>query len=108
MRKGANPDVFQKKLNQDVLQYIGPQLENIAHISLSQFEKNGNSYGFVIQPLTSIHLNSHLDYELEPNSDISYVYIFSIIALAILLIACINFVNLSTARSEKRAKEVDS
>ena len=106
LRKGTNPDVFQKKLNQDVLQYIGPQLEKIANISLSQFEKNGNSYGFVIQPLTSIHLNSHLDYELEPNSDISYVYIFSIIALAILLIACINFVNLSTARSEKRAKEV--
>ena len=60
----------------------------------------------MLQPLTSIHLNSHLDYEIEPNGDITYVYIFSAIALAILLIACINFINLATARSEKRAKEV--
>ena len=106
LRKGTNPDVFQKKLEEDVLKYIGPQLEKVAHISLEQFIKSGNSYSYIIQPLTSIHLNSHLDYELEPNSDISYVYIFSVIALAILLIACINFINLSTARSEKRAKEV--
>ena len=60
----------------------------------------------MLQPLTSIHLSSHLDYEIEPNSNIYYVYMFSAIAVAILLIACINFVNLATARSEKRAKEV--
>jgi len=59
-----------------------------------------------LQPLTDIHLYSHLDYEIAANSDISYVYIFSVIAIFVLLIACINFMSLSTARSSIRAKEV--
>jgi putative ABC transport system permease protein len=106
LRKGVNLVDFQKKLNEEVTKYASPQLKAVAGISLEQFRAAGNDYGFVLQPLTFIHLNSHLDGEIEPNGDITYVYIFSAIALAILLIACINFVNLATARSEKRAKEV--
>jgi putative ABC transport system permease protein len=59
-----------------------------------------------LQKLTDIHLHSHLDSELEENGDIKRVYIFSAIALFILLIACINYMNLSTARSVLRAKEI--
>jgi len=59
-----------------------------------------------LQPLKSIHLYSHLDGEIEPNGDISRVYIFSAIALLILLIAGINYMNLSTARSSLRAREI--
>ena len=59
-----------------------------------------------LMPLTDIHLHSHLDSEIEANGDIKYVYTYIIIALFILVIACINFMNLSTARSMKRAKEV--
>ncbi|GAB4032939.1 ABC transporter permease [Spirosoma jeollabukense] len=59
-----------------------------------------------LQPLTSIHLRSHTDSEVEPTGDISYIYLFSAIGLFILLIACINYMNLATARSAGRAKEV--
>jgi putative ABC transport system permease protein len=59
-----------------------------------------------LQPLTSIHLHSHLQHEIEANSDIVYVYVFSAIALFILLIACVNFMNLATARYACRIREV--
>jgi putative ABC transport system permease protein len=59
-----------------------------------------------LQPLKDIHLTSRLDYEIEPNGDKSDIYVFSIIGVVILIIACINFMNLTTARSAKRAREV--
>ena len=61
---------------------------------------------FYLQPLIKIHLHSNLERELEPNSDIAYVYILSAVAVFVLLIACINFMNLSTARSANRTREV--
>jgi putative ABC transport system permease protein len=64
------------------------------------------NYRMELQPLTAIHLHSNLDYEMAANGDIKYVYIFSIVALLILFIAVINYVNLSTARSSVRVKEI--
>lgn len=66
----------------------------------------GGKVEYSIQPLTDIHLHSDLQNEPSGQSDIAYIYAFSAIALFILLIACINFMNLSTARSAKRAQEV--
>ncbi|MFO7446621.1 MAG: ABC transporter permease [Ignavibacteriaceae bacterium] len=106
LKKGASAEELQKKLPAFTDKYAGPQLHQAIGIPFDELEKRGDSYGFYLTPLTDIHLHSHLDYEIEPNSDIKYVYIFSIIAVFILLIACINFMNLSTARSAMRSKEV--
>ncbi|HYC28979.1 MAG TPA: ABC transporter permease, partial [Chitinophagaceae bacterium] len=72
------------------------------------YERNQNERysAFYTQPITSIHLSSHLKWELEPNGDQTYVYIFTIIGIFIILIAAINYINLSTAKSSIRAKEI--
>jgi putative ABC transport system permease protein len=67
---------------------------------------NGNYFRTVLKPLLDIHLRSVSEYELDKGGSMQYVYLFSFIAVIILLIACVNFMNLSTARSFNRAKEV--
>ena len=69
-------------------------------------ERSGVTFGFHLQPVRRIHLYSHLAAEYQPNGQAAYVYIFSGVALLILLIACINFMNLATARATQRAREV--
>ena len=66
----------------------------------------GATYRMELQALTSIHLHSHLDYELSRNGDIKYVYLFAAVALLVLGIAVINYINLSTARASIRMKEI--
>jgi putative ABC transport system permease protein len=107
LRKGVDPASFVRKLSVGLIQrYIGPLVQSLLHLSMDDFYKSGNKYVFTLTPLTAIHLHSNKSSELEPNGNIQYVYIFSAIALFILLIACVNFMNLSTARSANRAKEV--
>lgn len=97
---------FQLSLDGLVLKYVVPQVESILGISISDYLKSGNEYSLYTQKLTDIHLHSDLQVELEPNGNLLYVSIFTIVAVLILLIACINFMNLATARSSSRAKEV--
>ena len=66
----------------------------------------GLTFDFRLQPVTDIHLRSGLEQDMATNGDIDYIYVFSVVALSIVLIACINFMNLATARSTIRAKEV--
>ena len=97
---------LEAKLPQIVEKYMAPQLEKAMGLTFAQFRQKGNDIGLFLQPLTDIHLRSDLTLELEPGGDIRYVYIFSVIALFMLTIACINFMNLSTASASKRAREV--
>ncbi|HEY4290826.1 MAG TPA: ABC transporter permease [Puia sp.] len=106
LRKGADPRKLEAKFHGMIVKYIGPLLQSAVKTSLDDFFKSGSYVGFSLTPLTSIHLHSNKTAELEANGNVQYVYIFSAIALFILLIACVNFMNLSTARSANRAKEV--
>jgi putative ABC transport system permease protein len=104
--EGYDYKQLEAKLPQVVEKYMGPQLQQAMGISLAQFREAGNDLGLFLQPLNSIYLHSDLLTALEPGGDIQYVYIFAAIALFMLLIACINFMNLSTAGASKRAREV--
>ncbi len=106
LKKGADYKKLEAKLPGMVEKYMGPQIQQNMGISLKQFITKGNHLGFALQPLTSIHLYSHSNYELSPPGNAMYVYIFGAIAIFMLLIACINFINLSTASASQRAKEV--
>lgn len=104
--KNVDPNQLEQKFDGIIEKYVGPQLQSILGASLKELEAGGGIYEYRIQPLTDIHLKSNLEYEIEANGNITYIYMFSIIALFILIIACINFMNLSTARSTTRAREV--
>lgn len=106
LKRGVNYQDMEAKFPAMVVKYMGPQIQQQMGLSLEQFRTKGNSLGFALQPLTSIHLHSQTSNEFEPGGNASYVYIFGVIAIFMLLIACINFINLSTAGASKRAKEV--
>lgn len=108
LREGASALELEKKFPDLVLTHIIPQAVQMlgGDFTMDKFKEAGNKMEYSLQPLTDIHLKSSLLGEFEPNFDIKYIYIFSAIALFILLLACINFMNLSTARSANRAKEV--
>ncbi|WP_080057663.1 ABC transporter permease [Spirosoma aerolatum] len=102
----ADPKKLEAKFPQLVAKYVVPEVQRDMGISLAEAQKSVETFRFLVKPLTDIHLYSDTKYEMEPNGDIKYVYIFSILALFILLLACINFTNLSTAQAAKRAREV--
>lgn len=114
LRPGASAKEVEKKLQDVVASRVGPEAEKLLGVPMKQFLEQGNVYAFHLQPFSSIYLYSTRDYGIDPNtewgnvslSDATRTYILSAIALFILLLAVINFMNLATAKSEKRSREV--
>ena len=107
LRSGTDYKEFEKNFKQFINKYVIPQAAQFMEIkSMDEFEKAGNKLEYSLMPLTNIHLRSDRVAEMSINGNIQYVYIFSAVALFVLVLACINFMNLSTARSASRAKEV--
>jgi len=106
LSRNTNPETFQLQLNEIVEKYGAASIQSEVGISLQEYTDSGHRYKYFLQPITSIHLHSNLDTELQANSDVMYVYLLIVVVAFILIISCINFVNLSTARSGERAREV--
>jgi len=106
VKDGTNIDALQNKFQGMVTKYVGPQLQQILGFSIDDFRKAGNDFSYVLEPLKDLHLKGATQYNLEPLGSLTTVYIFAVIALLILIVAIINYVNLATAKSAGRAKEV--
>jgi putative ABC transport system permease protein len=110
LQPGTDPDQFDAKLSASLIENIRPQLEQFMGISPEEFDEAGGRYGYHPQPLLKIHLDTEVevpsDIGFRPNGNRTYLVIFGVIAFFVLVIASINFMNLSTARSLSRAKEV--
>jgi putative ABC transport system permease protein len=102
LNDGSAKNSLEHKLDTFVTKYVGPGIKEY----LGPDIKVSDIIKLKLNPITSIHLNPRIEWEIEPQGKMSSVYIFSSIAVLILLIACMNFMNLSTARANKRAKEV--
>ena len=106
LNKNANADRLESKFPQVVSEHVVPQVQKNRGVSLDEARRSVNEFVLKLRPLTDIHLYSKTKFELEPSGDIQYVYVFGALAVFILLLACVNFINLSTAGASGRAKEV--
>lgn len=107
LRPGADPAAVEAKMPDVVNTYAAAQIERNLGKSWADYTKEGNGYRYFLQSLASIHLDpTNLEAQMKPSGNRTSVYIMIAVAILILVIACINFMNLATARSSERAKEV--
>lgn len=106
LREGVDVAGFEETINDWYAEKIAPQLKEFMGVTVQEFEEAGNYWHVYLRSITDIHLYSQTEIEMRPAGDIRYVYIFAAIALFMLLIAAVNFMNLATAKSEHRAREV--
>jgi putative ABC transport system permease protein len=106
LKPGASLKSVEDKLPAMIEKYVGPQVEKVLGMDLKSFAEKGNKYGIYMQPLSDVHLNPEISSDFKPANDRKYIFIFSGVALLILILAGINYMNLSTARSTRRSREV--
>ena len=102
---GSDIRRIEANLNDLVVKYVGPEIEKFIGVAMEDWAEIGGAYGYFVQPMLDIHLHSHYDGEMSVNGSYQNVMIFSAIALFVLIIAGVNFINLSTARATDRAHE---
>ena len=106
LKPNTSPETVESKFPGMIEKYVGPRVQELFGISVEEFLAQGNRYDFHLQPITKIHLDPTIEHDAKPASDPKYLIIFGSIAILIIVIASINFMNLSTAQATKRAKEV--
>ena len=105
-RAGATGAEIDRHFAPLIEKYVVPQIEQVTGQSYADLTANGLRYSFYTQAVPELHLRSQADNDFAPRGDIAYVYVLGAIALFILLLAAVNFTNLTTARSAGRAREV--
>ena len=106
LQEGVSPDEVEGKMPGLVERYAAGPIQAQTGLSFKEYTAAGNGYNYFFQPIRDIHLRSNLEAEIKPNGNITYVYVLIAIAAFLIIIACVNFMNLATARSASRAREV--
>jgi putative ABC transport system permease protein len=106
LSEGTDPAQFEKYFDTVLEKYTAQWVQSFLGTTLAEVRKSGNYIRYTLMPLADIHLYSDRRAEINANGNIQYVYIFAVVAVFLLAIACVNFMNLATARSTNRAKEV--
>ncbi|MCB0667438.1 MAG: ABC transporter permease [Saprospiraceae bacterium] len=106
LTEGSDPDALEKQFPDLVTKYVSGPVLNQFGVNYQEYQQQGNGYRYFLQPLPSIYLDSNVEAEIKPPGSRQRIYFFTAIAFLILIIACINFMNLATAKSAGRAREV--
>ncbi|MEE4255523.1 MAG: FtsX-like permease family protein [Bacteroidales bacterium] len=106
LKPASSPEDVNERFAPMIEKYVGPIISEFFGITMEEFFEAGNKYRLFLQPLVNIHLEPGIEQGLKPANDPKYLWIFGSVALLIIIIAAVNFMNLSTAQSLKRAKEI--